>query len=352
MNHFCHLKDESSKLSELRWKHIEPNNHSIEIADRILKAYHRAISFYPEIPDDQWKSIVGSDLSELTLLLNEKDPSKLAFYLQHYGEQFIGFGGFSLGHDGYYLNQKELAPLYKDKFLCLAEAIGVLPLENPEQGERKNSFYSIPDVIDKIEKKMGIDVFPPQVSYVLGLDTPKGVLHYRHINALYTAWKVSTLVKKADSVCEIGGGLGLIALYARRFGISDYVLLDLPIGNVFSANFLIHALGGDSVSLFGEKENGSKIKIRPFWHHEFFGKDVFHLTLNQDGFPEMSEQVVRSYFDSIARNTSTYFLSINQEAQKLKVSQLLDGDRRFRRIERSKYWIREGYVEELYEVMK
>ena len=80
------------------------------------------------------------------------------------------------------------------------------------------------------------------------------------------------------------------------------------------------------------------------------------LTMNQDSFPEIEERIVRRYFEDIAR-TSRRFLSINHESQPmvghhhhLNVSRILEGDPRFKRLYRARYWLREGYAEELYEI--
>ncbi len=347
MNHFSHFKDESAKLIELK-----PEPCHVAIAERILNAYHRAEKDWPGKPSDQWTSIVESDLQDVKNLLNGDDPIKLAAYFQHYGEKFVGFGGFTLGWDGYYLTLSDLAALYKDKLLCLAEAVGALPLENPEQGEKRNSFLDNGEVIDLIEKKLCIDISLPVVCYILGLSTPQGAFHYRQLNAIYAAWKIKSFASfwtawRLQSVREIGGGLGLAAFYSWCLGLRDYTLLDLPIGNAFAAHFLIRALGNSAVTLYGEFPVHNEIKVMPFWYRDPDKK--YYLTMNQDGFPEIAESLVRGYLDDIAKDSS-YFLSINQEAQRLKVPALLDGDKRFYKMERSRYWLREGYVEELYGV--
>jgi len=351
MKRFFHIKDDSVNSAEFCIPD-PPLSRSVEISERILRAYHFAEKDFPTKPTDQWTTITNDLFQEATSLLHGNNPVKLASYFQHFGESFMGAGGFTLGQDGYQRNLTEIAALYKDKLICLAEALGVLPFENPEQGRIENSFLNVNDVIDLIEKEMGIDITPPKVCYVLGLPTSRGVIHYRQINALYTAWRLASLLGGQKAVCEIGGGLGLIAFYSRKFGINDYTLLDLPMGNAFAANYLSHAFGEDSVVLYGEKEVSEKIKIFPFFPSTWYRGKEFDLTLNQDGFPEISEILIKGYFDKIAMDTRKYFLSINQESQPLKVPFLLRDDKRFRRVYRSKYWIREGYVEELYEVVK
>ena len=97
-----------------------------------------------------------------------------------------------------------------------------------------------------------------------------------------------------------------------------------------------------------------KIKTAESCRHDPAG--AFTLALNQDSFPEIDETLVREYLAEIRRTTTTYFLSINHEvehaktneARHLNVSTLLGRDAGFRRLYRMPYWLRRGYVEELY----
>lgn len=81
--------------------------------------------------------------------------------------------------------------------------------------------------------------------------------------------------------------------------------------------------------------------------------------LNEDSFPEINEKIVKSYLKQIKTNTKSYFLSINQESQNTMmiknldqhiVSQLILEEGGFDQIYRFLYWMREGYVEELYKI--
>jgi putative sugar O-methyltransferase len=178
-------------------------------------------------------------------------------------------------------------------------------------------------------------------------------LHYRHFNALYSALLAAGVGKR---ICEFGAGLGLTAMYARRLGASDYTIFDLPLVNVIAGNYLLRALGENAVSLYREPDTPDTVRVLPFWMCTSQPERRFDVALNQDSFPEIDETLVRRYLDEIARTTTGHLISINQEARApisgapphLWVSQLLSGDRRFQRIRRSPYWIREGYVEEIY----
>jgi len=210
-----------------------------------------------------------------------------------------------------------------------------------------------------IEGRLGVSIAPPPGAMaVVGITTPSGVLHYRHLNAIYVAYRLRTLLASDRAVGEYGGGLGVVAFYARRFGIRDYTLFDIPLTNVFAGNFLIRALGQDAVSLYGESQNPDTIRVLPFWECAAAAAGAFHLSLNQDSFPEIDEDLVRRYLDEIARTTDGYFLSINHEGEspmtperrQLNVAAIMNPHTAFDRVSRFKYWLREGYVEELYRV--
>jgi hypothetical protein len=340
------------------------NERRIRIAERLLRAYRSASQSSGQTRmqvggADLWTEIVRRSLPELQAILQDGDAAQLAGFLVHFGKS-VPWGGLSLGVDAYCgtANSEELASLYFDKLICLAEAVGALPYENPEQGAwAENAYRPIDEVVQLIEREIGVSIAPPGgVVYTAGLPSAQGVFHYRHMNSIYVAWRTAALAGAGANVCEYGGGLGLVALYARRMGIAGYTIFDLPIANVFAGNYLLNALGEDAVSLYGEAENAAAIKVLPFWACLDAADRSFAVSVNQDSFPEIDQKLVRQYLAEIARTTTTYFLSVNQEAQapmhaigsQLHLPTLLKGDPRFQRVQRSRYWIREGYVEELY----
>jgi hypothetical protein len=113
------------------------------------------------------------------------------------------------------------------------------------------------------------------------------------------------------------------------------------------------------VSLYREPEIAGTVRVLPFWTCCEQPAERFDVALNQDSFPEIDESLVRRYVDEVARTTTGHLISINQEAQApisdarrhLWVAHILSGDRRFARIRRSPYWMREGYVEEIYRLV-
>jgi hypothetical protein len=337
-------------------------------AERLLRAYQRAQTDYATAAirprnDDLWTNLLRTNMRPLLQILDGDDPAALAAYLLHFGEQYTWFGGLTFSFDGYLgsADRSLVAFTYLDRLICLAEALGVLPMEHPEHGRWGENLYGdVSDIVRRIEAVLGISIAPPPAMHVVGIRTPVGALHYRHLNAIYVAARLKQLLSRGPggAICEYGGGLGVVALYSRRLGIADYTLYDIPLTNVFAGYFLIASLGDDAVSLYGEPARRENVKVLPFWTCVDARDDAFRIAMNQDSFPEIDADLVDRYLREIARTTEAFFLSINHEAEsamtaerrQLNVSAMLRDRPGFVRLSRSKYWLREGYVEELYEI--
>jgi hypothetical protein len=332
------------------------------IARRLICAYQLAVqdarsATMQAADSDLWTAIVAQHMPELVALLDSADATGLARFLQRFGSEYTWFGGLTLGLDGYFRARDagELASLYADKLACLAEAVGAAPRECPEQGD----YAVLPgrpvdELVAAIEQAIGITIEPPRGAvYTVGLSSLRGPLYYRHFNALYAALLTVGIGKR---ICEFGAGLGLTAMYARRLGAANHTIFDLPLVNVIAGNYLLCTLGENAVSLYREPDIAGGVRVLPFWTCCEQPAHRFDVALNQDSFPEIDESLVRRYLDEIARTTTGHLISINQEAQApmsgarrhLWVARLLRGDRRFARVRRSPYWLREGYVEEIY----
>lgn len=342
-----------------------------ETARRLLAAYRLArqaevATAFHRQSDDLWSELVKNELSDLLHILEGGDVDALASFLMHFGEDHTWFGGltFSLDDYGFLENKDEarVALAYHDKLVCLAEALGVLPIEHPEHGRWGQNPYVDPQkIVEAIERHLGIAISPPDgVVHVVGIAVGDVVYHYRHLNAVYTAHLLSTLARPDAALAEYGGGLGAVALYARRLGILDYTLFDLPITNLFAGHFLINALGAEAVSLFGEEPKPASIKVVPFWTCAAAPENKFDVSLNQDSFPEIDACLVDRFFREIRRTTKRIFLSINHEAQsimtdasrQLNICTMLHNAEGYRKLSRGKYWLREGYAQEVYEISK
>jgi hypothetical protein len=332
----------------------------IQVADRLLRAYHISLEDEKASPlkregDDLWTDLIRKELPELMQIIEGKNPEHLARYLMKFGSSFVWFGGITTCVDGYNknLDLQQVALTYLDKLVCLGEYLGVLRYENPENGPWGENLHSnINSLIEEIENDVGIDIAPPMgIIHTDGIETNNGLFHYRHINALYSATRLWKLNAGAEPVCEFGGGLGMTAMYAKRLGLQDYTILDLPITCLLAGHYLIHAIGEGNVSLYGEDINRNQVKIFPYWECLKIPDKSIGITINQDSLPEIADNLVYEYLRQIKRTTRNFFLSINHEcAYPRTVSRFVKHSGGFDPIYRSKCWVREGYVEELFAV--
>ena len=337
-----------------------------------MNAWHRATEREPVVSTDSandvWGGLARLYHGELLALLRAKNPVALAEYLCNMSRRGATVG-ITQGEPEFRKASasrrlRDWGALFiLDRLVALAEIVGALRMENPEQGSWGENLYAEPDeLIGKLESALGIGIMVPEVEGCLfGLETRSGRLHFRDITALYAAWRIRTITSHLEeaSICEIGGGVGRVAYYCAKFGIRSVAIFDLPFVNVLQGYFLIRALPGANVVLYGEKmpEDGQAIRILPGWVLGDVPPKTFDLALNQDSFPEIERSIVRQYLREIGRTSRSHFLSINHEAETpiegSTATQLVVGDvvkevGGFERLYRFPCWVRAGYLEELY----
>jgi len=242
-----------------------------------------------------------------------------------------------------------------DKMVSLAEAIGCLPLENPENGDWGTNAQIEPErLFHDLEVALDADLGPPpSIGGHLGLSVGRGiVLHMRMIDAIHAAWRVRQLAESAGlgsgaGIAEIGGGAGLTAYYARRLGLTSYRTFDVPTMNAVQAYVL--AGRGQEMALAGEGDGAFAILPR-----DAFGAiepGSIDILLNSDGLPQMERGTALAWLADARRLGVRHILSINQEARvpgQTPVSELIESNGGYRRISRHRHWLRSGYVEEHY----
>jgi putative sugar O-methyltransferase len=169
------------------------------------------------------------------------------------------------------------------------------------------------------------------------------------VQALYQTWRITHLLGGAldARIIEIGAGLGRTAFYVRQFGIRDITIIDLPLSAVAQAYFLGRTLGPDAISLFGEHRSGIRI-LPPAAFLD--AADQYDLVVNVDAPTEMSSQTARAYCQAI-KSRADAFLSINHEANSFTVGEIT-ASAGMRAANRAPYWLRRGYVEEVFFMRK
>lgn len=353
---------------------IEPDSFDVSCCERLLRAYSRAVEdrVLHSNPKnvDIWTTIAVHQRNFFEVL-ESKDPARLAAYLCNMSRHDATHGTVQgeveyrhLKRSARYRNY--IARMAKDKLISLAEAVDAIPCENPEQGTwGLNSKLNELILVRKIEESIGISIAPPPIDgglFKIGSDPYR--FGERDCNAIYTAWLIRELLPIGGrrSVCEIGGGVGRVAYWAARLGLNQYTLLDLPHINVLQGFYLLKTLPGANICLYGESDShdvqaGISIRVLPGYTCRDFRHKSFDLVLNQDSFPEIHADVVLEYLQWMKLST-VLFLSINHESQpnavngtlQNNVSDLIARVGDFSRQFRHPYWLRRGYVTELYRI--
>ncbi|MDO9271438.1 MAG: putative sugar O-methyltransferase [Rugosibacter sp.] len=350
---------------------VQPNAEDKKIAGRLLRAYRLSTADnQPEqsLRQDIWTKI-RSHQPMFFEVLQQDDPAVLAAYLCNMSRHDATSGTVQ-GRQEYIkirynpLYRRFISLYIKDKLVSLAEAVGAIACENPEQGSwGKNLHIPAGQLIKAIEKKLATDITPPVADGgLLKISGGSAQFHERDLNAIYTAWNLANILKNTSgSVCEIGAGAGRVAYWGWRFGIGSYSIIDLPHINVIQGFYLLKALPDAPIRLYGEPEITPKnhgITVAPTHDIQKFPPGRFDLVLNQDSFPEIHADTVRDYLLRIREISKKYFLSINHESRpssiegavQLRVQDLIDEVGAYQRLWRMPYWLRQGYVMELYSV--
>lgn len=349
----------------------------VAIAERLLAA-HRAAAAAAPAPalsaagrEDIWTTI-SAQQGQFASVLDRGDAGELAGYLVNVSRHDAAVG-ITQGDREYERLRSDpayrrfVARLVRDKLYSLAEAVGAAPVENPEQGAfGRRVRRDDGELVRRISARLGIDVAPPDIDGgLLKIAAGNGLFGERDANAIYTAnlLRQTTRDVEAPRICEIGGGSGRVAYWSRRLGLRSYTIVDLPHVNVVQGYYALKTLGAGDVALFGEQPVAAvagRLQILPAHAIAQLREPLFDLVLNQDSFPEMSAETVTDYLAWITASCRGSMLSINQESKPpygkglahISVPELTATAGGFELTYRFPYWLRRGYVVELYRIAR
>ena len=328
---------------------------SPSLVSRIRKAYQLGMEEFKGYGESGWQGI-NSLSRDLHDCLMHNGDAELTAMLETPGDTNL-FYGFDTLYRGVKLTESTMGylPLYTfDSFVRLAEAVKAQRIWNPEYGDPFPSGRANPGpenlekLLHSIDLRIGTKLdFPNPFQDEAGLATERGIACYRSPHAVYQAWRVSQLAtaQSAPRVLEIGAGMGRTAYYAKVMGVSNYTIVDLPMTNVAQALFLGQVLGQEAIWLPGDpaESQAGRIKIvPPAWFS--VTDEHFNVVLNADSLTEMDRKHAAAYVKKISCEPCL-FLSINHENNAFTVNELCAESSL---ISRHPYWLRKGYVEELY----
>jgi len=322
-----------------------------ELINRIIVAYQGANQtdlgksmwnlFFTTYHQPVHQALIDGNEKTVTEILRKPEISDL----------FYGFDILTKSFQGVFRKKRAREAYAKaclDGLVRFAESVGAVSMDNPADIQKKMS-WKTENVLSELDKVCMPFSMPNPFANEHGLGSSRGVISYRVPQALYQAWRIKQLVGgiKNPRILEIGAGLGRTAFYAHELGIKDYTIVDLPITTVAQAYFLGRTLGEGNICLDGEQFDDGPNRVKIVVPETYLAESkTYDLILNVDSLTEMDFSVAQAYWDKIKISTNT-FLSINHEAHKFRVRDLLVEDLHSLIVHRGLYWMREGYAEEL-----
>lgn len=328
-----------------------------DLVPRICMAWSKGAP--PADAGPVWAPLLQDFQQAFAEALSAGDSQAVAGELAGLGRAKIsqGFFGGARQHERARNKQfsDRLARWTYDKLLSLAEAVGAVRLENPENGVwGENPRRDPAQLFRDIQEILDTDLSPPaHIGGYLGIDAGHElILHMRMLDSIHAAWRLRQFADalgfgRDARIAEIGGGAGLNAYYALRLGLKHYRLFDLPTMNAVQAYVL--AGSGHDVSLHGEAEKPvAVLRGSAFAALEPGSIDIL---FNADSLPEIEHGAAVGYLADAGRLGVRHILSINQEAGlpgQTSVPELLEEAGGYRLAARHRHWLRAGYVEEHY----
>ncbi len=341
------------------------------IAERLMNIYHRMDDYERNaIPPEQrpnegvWEMMKNEFHGEMYRLLYDRNVPGLADYLRNGLRRrvAIGLGPGPLLYRAICDDPEARiahVALIKDRLVSLGVALGILSAENPEQGQYGfNITRSSDELIRHIQAAISTEITRPPVMGQLGIDFGGQVVDIRAPEDAYAAFRLKAIMSGSTgkSIAEVGAGFGGLTMQLVRSGFRRCFTFDLPLVTLIQGYFLMQVLGPDAVTMFGEDIDERPVSIQPYWefssrHHRF------DAVVNRDSMPEMPTFAAIGYLHEIDRRRVP-FLSINQEIEgpsgqpgimQLHVGKLVTAHTSLVRVSRAPYWLRKGYVEELYQ---
>jgi len=365
MKRLKYIKGKSNQTST-NFLALEPDKSDLELCERLVRAWKKANKNESSDGDGLWKLIADAYHRDFINLMREERYAEMAVVLSNMFKTPI-LNGLCEGD----IRWKEAKFNANDRInqinICIINlgiALGVYPFYNPENNQSFPSQSVVPEILRRLSELFGHDLCPPQVGGLFGIEYNGKVLNYHNLLYLYAAYKLKNIApQKYDSCIEIGGGCGMLAYNALKYNsVNDYCIIDLPMVNVIQGYLLLKSEFADCVELYGEsdineKAKGRRLRILPDSSFAQLPDKSYDIAFNQDSLPEMKNETMDKYLAELPRIAKKYFLSINHEGCSIHdefkhgwVHQAIKKHPAFHQLTRSPYWLRDGYVEELFKL--
>ncbi|MFX1277216.1 MAG: putative sugar O-methyltransferase [Promethearchaeota archaeon] len=352
----------------------EYTQQDVNLCNRLIGAYIKATSDLEIIQKNKsiiWTNILKSKYNILVSAIEKKDPNNLAKILSSLFRQsfVIGIASGSLVTQSFgKIGSRIWSLKYLDNLVLLAEYLGVIRTETPEQGIVAYGLKDgIGEIVERIEKVLKSSIAFPNLGASYGINVNNSLITMESPEHIYVALRLKFAVdtfsnnKTTDdlNIVEIGGGFGGLAYWMhklKQISFKSYVIIDLPIINVIQGYFLSKILGESKIRFYGESNKESNIfSIMPVQIINSMNNYDIDILINENSMPEMPEQSVIDYIRWAKNNLQGFFFSYNQEAfapvggiPQILVPEIISREGGLKRVSRSPSWLRTGYVEEIY----
>ncbi|CAN5284071.1 hypothetical protein BH09BAC2_BH09BAC2_02940 [soil metagenome] len=335
--------------------HSNPIEDDSKLIIRLINLYKTCNENFDGNKDSMWSEIFMKLQGDIHEAFISENKDKIKDILRNPSNYNVFYGFENSCKDLLIINRLEdkLEPeMTMDGLITLCEAVGVINVSNPES-LRIRSSINADKALELLEKEFGFSLnFPNPFKDEYGIETKKGILSYRAVQGIYQAWRIFKILEKTPNpaVIEIGGGLGRTAYFARQFGIKNYTIVDIPMSSLAQGNFLGRVLPEESISMMEKEDTNLDSKIKLIHPKLYYSSGVhYDLTVNVDSLTELEINIAENYLKKIIENSS-YFLSINHEHNSFSVNSISDKHPNLQKLLRFPYWLRKGYVEELFNI--
>ena len=343
----------------------QPDELDIALAERLASAFNCSMKDDGSTGDGLWDFMHETHHGAISEALSQHDMPALATILSSLFSQPVSLGLCSRNSDDEIAATEHFARLQNiDAVASLGLALGVSRQSNPASGSPPNLLAADAlQTLERIEERLGWDLRAPDCGGIAGLGYRGGVVPLKQLYQIYAAHRLAEINGgPLDTCLEIGGGVGFLAhVCVRNDVVRDFTILDLPIVNLLQGYVLLRSSIADHVVLHGEdaKDDGTKVvRILPDSALAGLASKDYDMAVNQDSLPEMAMETALEYLQAFTRLVRGNVLSINHESAAPwgagfnhgVVAELTQGISGLKRTGRFPYWMRGGYVEEVFAI--
>jgi hypothetical protein len=333
-----------------------PTAAALDAARRVTEAYRRARADQVSAGVSMWTHIERRHRDFLTAL----EDRNIAAVQARLGAMFangLTYGlarlSFDLDRDARYIQLRCTDALRSLAESCGAERVVSLEQQGPA-AQRRALQVDLDRLLAETERLTGLDLSCAPIAAAYGCRIGERLINIDSLVHSYTVNRLRELgASPASTIIEIGGGYGCLAELLARAGLRRCAIYDLPWVNAMQGYYLIMALPGCDVRLYGESRGD--LAVLPFWRINDLVDASVDYVVNINSLPEMDTAIARDYMTIVARIIRHRFLSINQEGMAPTVGGLQHWVRRMAAEQgtlhchsRHRWWMEQGYVEEVY----